>query len=119
MAYDITRKRLSFLKDYWYAVHETVHPETDVYRKLKEAKVQFVATLVAGGDVEDDSGKQETFTRDLLSTNPNNSILRHHRFVVKQLGRKLEDYREGWELCYVVYCALLGKCCIVEIWMRG
>ena len=53
IAYDIDRNRLSFMKDYWYAVRETVHPEAEVYKKLNATEVRFAATLVAGGDIAD------------------------------------------------------------------
>ena len=109
VAYDIDHRRLVFLKDYWYAVHGTVHPEADVYRKLKDARVRYVATLVAGGDVVDSEGEQETLRRDLLAPNSKPLVKRHHRFVVEQVGIRLHEYKEDWELMHAVFCALVGE----------
>ena len=109
VAYDIDHRRLVFLKDYWYAVHKTVHPEADVYRRLQAAGVQYIATLVAGGDVVDSEGKQETLTRYLLLDNRRPAVKRHHRLVVKEVGIPLREYQADSQLMLVVHCALLGE----------
>ena len=108
MAYDVEHKRSVFLKDYWYAVHPMVHPETEVYQRLSRATVRNVATLVAGGDVADSSGCQETLTQEHLTSEPRPATRRHHRLVVAEIGQPLECYKNGRELIQALYDALLG-----------
>ena len=108
VAYDLNRKRIVFLKDYWYAKHETVHPETDVYKKLKEHNVPNVATLLAGGDVGGPSALQETLTEEFLTSEEKPTKRRHHRFVVNEVGRPLETYQTTAQLFSFVLKALTG-----------
>ena len=69
-----------------------------------------VATLIAGDDiVEDGGGKQETTAQDYLPLVGRPLMRRHHRFIVKQVGRPLETYAAGVELYIAVYDALCGK----------
>ncbi|EKM50224.1 uncharacterized protein PHACADRAFT_188541 [Phanerochaete carnosa HHB-10118-sp] len=49
IAYDVDRRRLVFIKEYWRADHPTVHPEVEVYKRLRGAGVTKVATAIAGG----------------------------------------------------------------------
>ena len=105
VAYDLDRNRCSFLKDYWYARTNSVHPETEVYQRLGANDVPYVATLVAGHDVE----AQETLTQKYLPENGRPPASRHHRFVVEEIGRPLETYDTAEELCAVLSFALLGE----------
>ena len=105
VAYDLDRDRCSFLKDYWYALSDSIHPETEVYQKLNANKVLCVATLVAGHDV----GSQETLTQKYLSEKERPPACRHHRFVVEEIGRPLETYLTAHELCKVITRALMGE----------
>ena len=113
------------MKDYWYTVHDTVHPEAKVYKKLKEAGVPFVATLVTGGDVHDVSApksggavdkvsveepsRQETFMPSKALTENELLKRRHHRIVVEEIGRPLKEYPASGRLILFVYGALTGE----------
>ncbi|KIP02263.1 hypothetical protein PHLGIDRAFT_96169 [Phlebiopsis gigantea 11061_1 CR5-6] len=106
VAYDLDRGRCSFLKDYWYPLSPSVHPETEVYKKLNANNVRYVATLLAGGDVGCPSALQETLTQEYLPEKQRPAVRRHHRFVVAEIGRPLETYDTGIELYDIVSCAL-------------
>lgn len=111
VAYDLDRNKCAFLKDYWYALSKTVHPETEVYQRLRAHQVSNIATLVAGGDVGHSSALQlqETITQDYLPIEGRPAKRRHHRFVVKEVGRPLETYRTDRQLHKIVSHALIGK----------
>ena len=53
VAFNMSSKRLCFLKDYWRPVSNRIHSELDVYRRLQEHEVCHVATAIGGGDVDD------------------------------------------------------------------
>lgn len=110
MAYDLDRDQCSFLKDYWYAISDSVHPETEVYQRLNATGVRYVATLVAGGDVgHSPDSKQETLTQSYLPEEGGPCARRHHRFVVEEIGRPLETYGVALELYNAVFCAVIGE----------
>ncbi|KIP03572.1 hypothetical protein PHLGIDRAFT_15771 [Phlebiopsis gigantea 11061_1 CR5-6] len=109
VAYDLDNatERCVFLKDYWYALGDSVHPETEVYQKLNASGVRFVATLVAGGDVGPSSALQETLTQTYLPEEGRPCVRRHHRFVVEEIGRPLETYGRDTDLYATVFDALI------------
>ena len=109
VAYDLDHNRCAFLKDYWYTVDDSVHPETEVYQRLRAHQVRFVASLVAGGDVGQPPAFQETLTQDHLPIEGRPAKRRHHRFVVEEIGRPLETYRSDRQLLRTVSRALIGK----------
>ena len=110
VAYDLDRDQCSFLKDYWYAISDSVHPETEVYQRLNATGVRYVATLVAGGDVgRSPDSKQETLTQNYLPEEGGPCARRHHRFVVEEIGRPLETYGVALELFDAVFRAVIGE----------
>lgn len=65
--------------------------------------VSKIAMPLAGGDVSD----QRSITQSYLSEGFDPRI--HYRFVVKQVGRPLEDYDLPYEMVWSVYDALIGE----------
>ncbi|GJE90362.1 hypothetical protein PsYK624_064930 [Phanerochaete sordida] len=106
IAYDVDRGRLVFLKDYWCARAKGIHPELAIYKVLKEKNVRFVATAIAGGDVED----QVTASHNHYTGSGRRPAERfHHRVVVWQVGRPLETYIQGGKrLVLYVAQAVIG-----------
>ena len=79
------------------------------HKKLNAAEVRFVATLVAGGDVADCVGApsgevvdrartQDTITYLKLPPEKESLQWRHHRIVVREIGKPLKEYGDSLEL---------------------
>lgn len=100
IAFNLDDKELIFLKDQWRADVPRARKEIDTYAHLKKHDMRFVATFIAGGDVQtkpgDESSTQETTTQRhsfINNTKKENPVPRVHvRIVTKEIGRSLEDY---------------------------
>ncbi|KAI0071397.1 hypothetical protein K474DRAFT_1679440 [Panus rudis PR-1116 ss-1] len=100
IAFDIEKKDFVFLKDAWREY--SANPEADVYRKLKQHKVEYIAMLRCGGDLPG----QHTTTNQHLNDHPVGMV--HHRLVVVEIGQHLETYYNSSLLCFYVRCALIA-----------
>ncbi|TFY54577.1 hypothetical protein EVJ58_g8777 [Rhodofomes roseus] len=113
IAYEVSRQRLVFLKDYWRP--ETVHPdrrEGDVLKLLRTRNVKFVPTPIAAGDVynsEDGLDVQKTRTQEHLNkdktTKREHPAQVHYRLVVKEIARPLDDHHDPYQLVKVLFFA--------------
>ena len=96
IAYDLSRDRLVFLKDYWRPDVSSAIPEGEVLRELRTCGVENVPTPLAAGDVRDDENAQKTYTQDYLDrdevTQRRFAVLIHYRLVVKEICRPLEEH---------------------------
>jgi hypothetical protein len=52
-AYDMEKKKIVFVKDYWRPDVQDIDKEGDIYRSLEEAEVPYVAPFGVGNDVRD------------------------------------------------------------------
>ena len=113
VAYDVSRKRLVFLKDYWRSVVSTSTPEGKVLTDLRMKGVQSVPTPIAAGDVMCGGKKQETRTHFGLSRDERTQtkwpVQRHYRLVMKEICRPLSSFRTAKDLVKIIYDALNGK----------
>lgn len=112
IAFDLQKRRMCFVKDGWRPLAPRVHPEWEVYKRLKEHDVKGVATAIAGGDVQgsEDKARQSTLTEEYLPGGPETKPVKrvHCRLAIKQVGRSLDTYKDSEQLMSVVYQALLG-----------
>ncbi|CAL1706200.1 unnamed protein product [Somion occarium] len=53
VAYDLGGNKAVFLKDSWRQDLKSAYPEHEVYKKVKDKQVRFVANALCGGDVGD------------------------------------------------------------------
>ncbi|KAJ3477492.1 hypothetical protein NLI96_g10425 [Meripilus lineatus] len=113
IAYDLDNQRLVFLKDYWQPYSESYHPELQTYDKLRKANVQYIATPLGGGEVDDSANPgsaQRTITQDYLSKALGHecpySPRKHYRLVLEEVAQPLEDYKNPTEMVAAVYFAV-------------
>ncbi|KAH9932217.1 uncharacterized protein B0H18DRAFT_952367 [Fomitopsis serialis] len=111
IAYEVSRNRLVFLKDYWRSNTHTTNPEGKVLKELRAAGVQGVPTPVAEGDVLSTSGcVQTTLTQALLPEDENTkrrpAVQHHYRLVIEEIGRPLDKLTNALELVGAIYDAL-------------
>ncbi|KAH8096873.1 hypothetical protein BXZ70DRAFT_1065939 [Cristinia sonorae] len=111
VAYDSAGDEIRFLKTYFRPATAT-RTESDIYRHLKAKDVTGVTTMLCGGDVHSPADGtsppvlQQTRTQTYLEQHQ--TCLIHHRIVTEEVGRPLEEYTSSYELCFVMYDALLG-----------
>ncbi|GJE90363.1 hypothetical protein PsYK624_064940 [Phanerochaete sordida] len=108
IAYDVDRHRLVWMKDYWCAEADGVHPELSIYKILKSSSVRYVATAIAGGDVGGGGARQLTITQDYLTGDSKPARRFHHRLIIWEVGRPLKTYTHGGKLVTAIVQALLG-----------
>ncbi|TCD61937.1 hypothetical protein EIP91_007705 [Steccherinum ochraceum] len=111
LAYDPEEDALRWCKDYWRPDAPGITSESGVYRKLQAKKVENIATLVCGGDVESPCANgppavQRTRTQKYLRKHQTPRI--HHRLILKEVGRPLHEYACGRELVSTVLDALIA-----------
>ncbi|KAF8167522.1 hypothetical protein B0H34DRAFT_682206 [Crassisporium funariophilum] len=94
---------MCFLKDSWQEVSSRAASEADVYRILEKAKVEHVASMRLGGDVEDlRTETQEWF--DELAHNKRYrkpAVMVCHRLVLNTVARDLSTF---------MWCKVLLSC---------
>lgn len=113
IALDVKRSRLVFLKDYWCARHPTVHPELEIYERFRKAEKppSYVAHCLGGGPVLTDGREQVTLTQSLLERIWISSVpveRCHYRFVLQEVGRPLETFKNSEQLIDLIYQAFLA-----------
>lgn len=110
VGFDFQTNELAFIKDCWRPNAEGVHPEVETYKRLREHNVSYVATAIAGGDVESsDNSPQRTETDRRLPASARQSERIHTRLVTKEVGIPLNSYPIARDLVDLVYQALVGK----------
>ncbi|KAH9835398.1 uncharacterized protein C8Q71DRAFT_859028 [Rhodofomes roseus] len=112
IAYDVSRRRLVFLKDYWRPCIKSSLFEGEVLHSLRSVGVRYVPTPLAAGIVQDEMGVQETCTQDFLPVDERTGCYaprqEHYRLVVKEIGEPLEEHKSPYELVKVIWHALYG-----------
>ena len=115
IAYEVSRNRLVFLKDYWRPTSDTLSSEGDVLKELRTGGVRFVPTPVATGDVYSDAATspQTSCTQFWLPKDVHTTLdhvpLTHNRLVTKEIGYPLEDHQDAFDLVLALYYAMRGK----------
>ncbi|TFY68521.1 hypothetical protein EVJ58_g968 [Rhodofomes roseus] len=110
IAYDVSRRRLVFLKDHWRPCIKSSLFEGEVLQSMRSAGVQYVPTPLAAGIVQDEMGVQETCTQDFLPVDERTGCYaprqEHYRLVVKEIGEPLDKHKTPKELVKVMWHAL-------------
>ena len=110
VAYELDTKRLCFIKDYWRPyVSGRSRPEHLLLERLNSLKVQNVATLMCGGDVDGLRAQKTEFQGmlDHLKASPVPRV--HYRMATAEIGLPLEEFVDFNELVLVFFDAVRGK----------
>ncbi|TBU54133.1 hypothetical protein BD310DRAFT_828649 [Dichomitus squalens] len=94
---------LRYLKDSWRNIQPHVHPEHEVYERLRSrGVVEYIPTCLGGEDVA--GAWQRTSAGALLQSNP---LPRgHYRILLKEVCRPLSDFEDYQDLAMVIGDAL-------------
>ncbi|RPD71860.1 hypothetical protein L226DRAFT_490826, partial [Lentinus tigrinus ALCF2SS1-7] len=97
-----------YLKDAWRVVREGIEQEGSILAELNQLKIENVPTLLYHGDIPG----QATISQDIWATyHPNDKgcplkLHQHYRLVVKEVGKPLEQFRNGFELVWALFCCI-------------
>ncbi|KAI0070371.1 hypothetical protein K474DRAFT_818883 [Panus rudis PR-1116 ss-1] len=108
VAFDTDKKVFVFLKDAWR--ERSSNAESATYDKLRENNVRNVATLLYGGDLPGQCTRTHEYLVDFKQP------MYHHRLVLREIGRPLEDYETSQQLCGLVWQALIAHS---DAWERA
>ncbi|KAH9835412.1 uncharacterized protein C8Q71DRAFT_118720 [Rhodofomes roseus] len=112
VAYDVSHRRLVFLKDYWRPCIESSLYEGEVLHSLRKGGVRYVPTPLAAGVVQDEAGVQKTCTQAFLPkderTGCSAPAQEHYRLAIKEIGAPLDEHESPYELVKVIWHALYG-----------
>ncbi|KAI0645047.1 hypothetical protein C8Q79DRAFT_927309 [Trametes meyenii] len=130
VAYDLTEKKVVYIKDSWRAVSRNIHSEYDVYRRLYDRIEPEVLdctfmylTVRAGGDVcgpplESNDAQvnpairgQSTCAQEIFEEEGGSTVRpmrRHHRLVFKEVCTPLEDFQSAQDLIGLLYHVIVA-----------
>ncbi|KAF9475557.1 hypothetical protein BDN70DRAFT_955323 [Pholiota conissans] len=76
-----------FLKDTWRIISGSQKPEHEIYEKLSKAKVNYIPTVLAAGDLPGQRTRTEEFRTRRWNKN------KHYRIVLKEVGISLTSFK--------------------------
>ncbi|RPD69384.1 hypothetical protein L226DRAFT_494404 [Lentinus tigrinus ALCF2SS1-7] len=100
VAFDVTSQQVVFLKDSWRPDSEYIRSEFDNYMLIAESGIEgqySIPTLLGGGDVKCNGVVQRTRT----PTTRYHPFI-HFRLVLKEVCRRLVDFRNSYQLLRAV-----------------
>ncbi|EKM57055.1 uncharacterized protein PHACADRAFT_92447 [Phanerochaete carnosa HHB-10118-sp] len=99
VAYDLANRCMAFLKDQWRCFSR--HTEIETYQRLHAHHVEYIATPVAGGDIDHHRTVSQCYLQDLpVDKRPVERV--HTRLVTKEVGVLLEQYEDSVELLRII-----------------
>ncbi|KJA18888.1 hypothetical protein HYPSUDRAFT_44722 [Hypholoma sublateritium FD-334 SS-4] len=106
LAFDLTRKRLVFLKDYWRPDVDNIEKEGEIYRDLEEHKIPHIAPFGMGNDVRDHKTiKQDPRSQRILQPSPQTCLI-HYRITLNLVGKSLSDFASSHEFISAIADAM-------------
>ncbi|KAF9809234.1 hypothetical protein IEO21_07463 [Rhodonia placenta] len=92
---------------------EKSHQEHEIYIRLWQNGVRYIARPVSGGDVrssrDSDDSVQRTLTQKYIkAADPKSEAVGrvHYRLICDQVYRPLETYKNAFQMIEVLYCAI-------------
>ncbi|KAI0359642.1 hypothetical protein OH77DRAFT_1518030 [Trametes cingulata] len=105
-----------YLKDAWRVVVDTIQKEGVVLEKLRENDVPHVPTLVCHGDI---AGQRTVSQAVWPKYHPGEECKlkehQHYRLVVKEVGKPLDQFENGYELVLALWCCITAHAQAYEI----
>ena len=110
-AYDMNKKKIVFVKDFWRPDGIYIDKEGDIYKSLEEAKVPYVAPFGVGNDVSDFKTRVQEFQFYAWACDTEEfSGLILYRMSLEKLGDDLVGFRSTKELVRVIGHAMKWVC---------
>lgn len=101
---------LVYLKDAWRLFREDIQQEGAALEALRPHEVMFVPTLICHGDIPGQEAKAHAlWPKYHPEERCNLKRHQHYRIVVKEVGKPLEEFKNGHELLTAIFCAVYGE----------
>jgi Fungal protein kinase len=118
IAYDLQSEECVVMKDSWRVDATNAPIEGEIYRSLNQEGVKNVPKCVGFCDVGEDKyhrTQTQSFSNApwLGSFDFSSPALRHHRLILKTVGRKLDKFRSSRELVCAIRAALIGMSFVI------
>ncbi len=110
LAYDLTERKVSFLKDFWRPDSPRITAEHEVYKRLAAHKVSNIATCEDSEDVSDSHGQWQVTKTHGAVDHKFPLPYGHYRLRLREVCRPLIDFKEFRELAALLYDAIIGAC---------
>jgi len=108
-AYNMEKKKVVFVKDYWRPNVENIDKEGDIYRSLEEAEVPYIAPFGVGNDVKDFKTRVQEFRFYAWACETGEFCgLVLYRMSLDKLGDDLVGFQSTLELVRVMSHAMAG-----------
>ncbi|KJA18898.1 hypothetical protein HYPSUDRAFT_217903 [Hypholoma sublateritium FD-334 SS-4] len=109
LAFDLARKQLVLLRDYWRPDVDTFAKEADVYLDLEEHQIPHIAPFGTGNNVRDHMTSTQALNNNRNANDPatHEPGLRHYRMTLNVVGRRyLEEFKSSRELVSAIADAM-------------
>ncbi|KAI0310403.1 hypothetical protein OF83DRAFT_1178581 [Amylostereum chailletii] len=107
VAVDLQDDSLVWLKDSWRLDIKTAFKEADIYRRLSDANVPHVSSMLVGGDVLGHQTESQKWIKSSWACwTEGVGAYRHHRIVLNTVARPLKDFKSTHELTTAVRDAI-------------
>jgi hypothetical protein len=108
-AYDLKKKRVVYLKDYWRVNVQGMEKEGDIYKELHAHKVPHIPRFDRGGDLGPSTLTQRWRESDWACKTAEIVEYMHYRMVLQDVGRDLTSFNSSWEFVNAVADAIEGQ----------
>ena len=113
-AYDVSSRKIVFLKDTWRIDLPEIYPEGRTYRILKEASVRNIPSCLAAGDIRGDdyhATKTHIYSNRswACSDHVHFTPHRHYRLALDVFGLPLTEFQSSHQLVSAIRDSLIGK----------
>ena len=108
-AYDMLKKKVVFVKDYWRPDSPEIEKEGDIYRSLERAQVPYIAPFGVGNDVRNFRTHIQRYREHVWACETVRfSGLVLYRMSLDKLGDDLVEFESTHELAKVISHAMTG-----------
>ena len=110
LAFDMEKKNIVFLKDYWRADVDGMDTEGKIYELLEENHVPNIPPFGRGNDVRDHMTLTNTLREKTWACSSKEMVLlRHYRMTLDVVGRPLTSFGSSWEFVSAMADAMEGR----------
>jgi hypothetical protein len=110
LAFDMEKRKIVFLKDYWRTAADGMEKEGEIYALLESHGVPNIAPFGKGNDVRDHTTVTHTLRdEEWACWSKDMVVLRHYRMSLEVVARPLTSFYSSRELVSAMADAMQGK----------
>jgi len=109
LAYDIEKKCLVYIKDYWRVDVPGMEKEGDIYKDLHTNNVPHIPRFDRGDDLGPVTVTQQWRENAWACATAQLFTYRHYRMVLGDVGRDLASFTSSWEFINALADAIEGE----------